>query len=584
MLRSLAAVLFVVSAAAVADAQTLEIWDIQGDGMSSPYEGTLVTTRGNVVTAVGVDLLFIQTPDARSDGNPWTSDGILVDLGRTPTVSVGDLVDVTGTVVESYGSTEIAGNPTVSVVVAGHGPPSVVEFDSQTPTSFQPWPETELERFEGMVVRISAGVVTAPSDQYGEACVSAGDRRLYREPGILYPGEPGLAVWDGNPEGFELDPTGLGGGRHDFAAGSTFGAEGPLAYAFGAYQLWPTAFEVIEEAHLPVPVPSPSPGEVTVGSQNMYRLGDHGDDVPYATRLSKLSRQVREVLESPQVLAVQEVMDLDTLSDLAGRIGDDDPAVHYHPYLVEGNDFGGIDVGFLVRDPVRVLDVFPVGADARFNWDGSLLFDRPPLVLEAGFSGVSGSFEATLVAVHLRSLGGIDDPDDGERVRQKRQEQSGWLAAWIQERQTADPDQPIIVLGDFNAFEFSDGYVDVMGQITGEPDPDGALLPAGEDVEPPLVNWLLSLPERDRYSFVFGCSAEVLDHVVTNRAASAWVRGVAYSRGNADAPNDLELDPATALRSSDHDGLVLYLGSRTRRGAGPRRIPVSGGKLLAISH
>jgi hypothetical protein len=587
LLRSLAALFLSVSAAALVDAQALEIWDIQGDGMSSPYQGQLVTTRDNVVTAIGADLFFIQTPDTRSDGDPLTSDGILVDLGRTPTVSVGDLVDVTGTVGESFGSTEISGNPTVSVVATGHGPPSVVDFDSQTPTSFLPWPETELERFEGMVVRIRVGMVTAPSDRFGEACVSAGGRRLYREPGILYPGRSGLAVWDGNPEGFELDPMGLGGDGVDLAAGTNFRAVGVLAYAFGAYQLWPTVFEVIEAAELPVPVPAPSPGEVTIGSQNLDRLGDPGDDVPYATRLAKLSRQVREVLGSPHVLAVEEVMDLGTLEDLTDRMAADDPAVLYQAYLVEGNDFGGIDVGFLVRDPARVLDLVQVGADARFTWDGSLLFDRPPLVLEAEFSGPSGSFEATLVAVHLRSLGGIDDPDDGERVRQKRHEQSGWLADWIQQRQTADPVKPLIVLGDFNAFEFSDGYVDVMGQVTGEPDPDGALLAAGEDVDPPLANWLLRLPASDRYSFVFGCSAEALDHVVTNQAATAWVRSVAYSRGNADAPNALELDANTAARSSDHDGLVLYLGPRVRRDAGPRKVPVSGGsggKLLAVSY
>lgn len=574
-------VVFAVSAGAFVDAQTLEIWEIQGDGMSSPYEGQIVTTRDNVVTAIGTDLFFIQTPDARTDGNSWTSDGILVDLGRGPAVSVGDLVHVTGTVRENYGSTELAGTPTVSVVAAGHRLPSVVDFDGQAPTPFQPWPETELERFEGMLVRVGAGKLTAPSDRYGEACLSAGGRRLYREPGILYPGQPGLAVWDGNPEGLELDPLGLGGEGVDLAAGTSFRAVGVLAYAFGAYQLWPTDFEVIEAAELPAPVRAPAPGEIAVGTQNLYRLGDPGDDVPYATRLAKLSRQVLEILESPHVLAVQEVMDLDTLEALADRIAEDDPAVIYHPYLMEGNDFGGIDVGFLVRDPARVLDVSQIGADARLTWDGSLLFDRPPLVLEAEFSGSSGEFEATFVAVHLRSLGGIDDPDDGERVRQKRDEQSRWLADWIQDRQNTDPAEPLIVLGDFNAFEFSDGYVDVMGQVTGEPDPDGALLPAGEDVDPPLVNWLLRLPASDRYSFVFECSAEALDHVVTNRAATGWVRGVAFSRGNADAPNDLELDAATALRSSDHDGLVIYLGPRVRRGTGRQVAPVSRRKAVS---
>ena len=70
-----------------------------------------------------------------------------------------------------------------------------------------------------------------------------------------------------------------------------------------------------------------------------------------------------------------------------------------------------------------------------------------------------------------------------------------------------------------------------------------------------------------------GCSAEVLDHIVSNRAASGWVREAAYSRGNADAPRDLETTATTALRSSDHDGMVVYLGPRTRSGSVGRRMP-----------
>ena len=124
----------------------------------------------------------------------------------------------------------------------------------------------------------------------------------------------------------------------------------------------------------------------------------------------------------------------------------------------------------------------------------------------------------------------------------------------------------MIVLGDFNAYEFSDGYVDVIGQVTGEPDPDGALLPASEEVDPVLVDWTLSLPPAERYSFVFGCSAEELDHILTSRAATPWVTGVAFGRGNVDAPDGFEFDPTTALRSSDHDGLVLFLEPSRQRG------------------
>jgi hypothetical protein len=532
--------------------------------------GERVTTPGNIVTAVGRDLFFIQTPDARSDGDPWTSDGIVVVLGTTPDISVGDMVDVTGTVRENFEQTEIAGEPMVTVVSSGNTRPTAARFDDQTPTPLQPWPETELERFEGMWISVQSGIVTAPSDEHGEACVATGPQRLFREPGITWPGLPGLAVWDGNPEGFELDPYGLGGGGFDIAAGSRFRANGVLAFAFGAYQLWPVTLDIVEQAVLPRAVPAPAEGELTVGTQNLLHLGDPSADVPYSTKLTKLSRHIREVLGSPHVLAVQEVFDLGTLDDLAFRIRGDDPEILYDAFLIKNSPTSVINVGFLVRQPVDVTSVAQVGTEVRFTWDNSLLFDRPPLVLEAVFPLAGLEVDATVVALHLRSLGGIEDPGTGERTRQKRHEQSVWLSEWIQERQLSRPAEPLFLLGDLNAFEFSDGYVDVLGQVTGDLDPDGALLAASLEVDPVLTNWVLRLPPSDRYSFVFQCSAEVLDHILTSSAATPWVRGIAVARANADAPVDLELDPSTALRSSDHDGLVLYLGPRQRRGAGPQ--------------
>ena len=121
--------------------------------------------------------------------------------------------------------------------------------------------------------------------------------------------------------------------------------------------------------------------------------------------------------------------------------------------------------------------------------------------------------------------------------------------------------------------EFDQTYVDVMGQITGRPDPGGALFPVVDIVQPPLYDWVWSIPPEDRYSYVYRCSAEVLDHVVTSRGAGQWVAGVDYSRGNSDVSDVYEGQPDTALGSSDHDGMVVYLGPRWRRPAGRRVQP-----------
>lgn len=77
------------------------------------------------------------------------------------------------------------------------------------------------------------------------------------------------------------------------------------------------------------------------------------DPVPtnaeYRDRLAKFSLQVRTVLRAPEILAVSEAENLTVLQDLADEIERDDPSIVYTPYLLEGNDVGGIDVGFLVR-------------------------------------------------------------------------------------------------------------------------------------------------------------------------------------------------------------------------------------------
>lgn len=118
----------------------------------------------------------------------------------------------------------------------------------------------------------------------------------------------------------------------------------------------------------------------------------------------------------------------------------------------------------------------------------------------------------------------------------------------------------IIVTGDINAFEFSDGYVDVVGIISGNLDPNGGIQAGHADwVEPNLVDQVLSLPPTERYSFIFGGSAQVLDHMLTTGNLNDYVRTLQYARGNADAPTALQSDPTTPLAMSDHDGEVLFV-------------------------
>ena len=262
-----------------------------------------------------------------------------------------------------------------------------------------------------------------------------------------------------------------------------------LGFEFGGYELWPTGLTVVDPVELPRTVWPREPGEFTVATLNLYRLFDDEDDPPtygatgeerddyvanaaaYTAKLVKLSAHIREVLDSPDVLAVQEAEKLGVLEDLAAQIAADEPAISYTAYLIEGNDVGTIDIGFMVRDRVTVDSVTQLGYDELFTWDGSPLHDRPPLLLEGSCQLEFGSSPIYVLGVHNRSLSGIDDTSDGERVRLKRYEQAESIAMMIQDLQITHAGIPLAVVGDFNAYEFTDGYVDSVGIIKGDSSP-----------------------------------------------------------------------------------------------------------------
>jgi endonuclease/exonuclease/phosphatase family metal-dependent hydrolase len=550
-----------------------EIFTIQGSGAASPFAGIEISTHDNIVTALGPAGFFIQTPDARDDGDADTSNGIYVYTNAAPTVAVGDQVDVTGTVIEFFDLTEFAEGAVISVDAAGLPLPTAVVLDTLTPSPDPTAPSCTaggLECFEGMLVTMS-GVTNAPSDGGGnDAAIVAGADRVFREKGIAYPGVGGLPVWDGNPEVFELNPNGLTLADQDFYAGTTFDAEGVLAFGFGSYELWPNILEITSTPALPIAVRAVEAGEVTIGSLNLFRLFDDVDDpadgdrddtvvdsAEYAIRKAKFVRYIVDVLGTPDILGVQEAEGANVLTDLAADILADS-GVSYSVHLIEGNDVGTIDVGFMVRDTVAVDLVTQLGKDEILDYDGSLLNDRPPLLLEGRYTGNGADFPLAVMVIHGRSLGGIDG-NEAERVKQKRLEQAQSVAQKAQDFQTANPTVPLILVGDFNAYEFTDGYVDVVGQITGNVVPADNELSATSPTSPVLTNQVLTLPESERYSFSFEGNAQVLDHAISSDATQPWVRGFEYGRGNSDVPDALIEDDSNALRSSDHDGFVLFL-------------------------
>lgn len=293
------------------------------------------------------------------------------------------------------------------------------------------------------------------------------------------------------------------------------------------------------------PVRDAGQGEISVATQNLWRLFDDVDDgvqvlapEKYQLKLSKLSRQIADVLQLPDVVAVQEVENARVLSALAEEVARRSGQPAYRVALVEGQDPGGIDVGYLVRPDWKIVSVTPLLTALKL--DSKPMFDRPPLhmVLQ-----LPGGQRLELVNVHLKSLKGSEHAGKVGRIANKRRQQASALAGWWQQYSRRHPGVPLVMLGDFNATPEIIGGVDVMG----------ILQTAG------LGMATHRLPEGERYSYVFQCRPELIDNILIAPVLFPRIAAVAASRGNADANKGVKQLAETAAGSSDHDALVLYL-------------------------
>jgi hypothetical protein len=117
-----------------------------------------------------------------------------------------------------------------------------------------------------------------------------------------------------------------------------------------------------------------------------------------------------------------------------------------------------------------------------------------------------------------------------------------------------------VVVGDFNAYQFSDGYVDTVGTVIGNPAPaDQVVLASPVLVNPGLTVATNSAPAAERYSYTFSGSAQELDQVLLNAPAQALFSRYAVGRLDADFPEIYRNDPNRPERISDHDWPVVYL-------------------------
>nr|WP_246451166.1 endonuclease/exonuclease/phosphatase family protein [Allostreptomyces psammosilenae] len=576
----------------------LRISDVQGSGRLSLYAGSVVERIPGVVTGVRTASpagFWIQDP--APDADPATSEGVFVYTGSTtPTVAVGDSVLVTGTVSEYYpggrGSgtqsmTELT-SPRWTVLSSGNPLPAPVTLDAASvPDAYAPAPAEAgstvnletlplepstyaldlYESLEGSLVQLVDAPVVGPTSEYGEVWVTVEpETNPTARGGTLY-----ASYDDPNPGRMRVES--VDGGRStpvlnvgDALTGVT---AGPLDYDnYGGYFVAATTLgaptdgglvrETTREQELT---------ELAVASYNVENLG--GDEAQEA--FDRHAAAIVDNLAAPDILALEEIQDDDGATN-SGTTGADltlerlvtaieaagGPSYEWRQISPENNADGGepggnIRVAFLFNpervsftdrpggDATTAVAVQGTGGDTRLSvspgriaptedaWSNS----RKPLVGEFTFRGRT----VFVIAVHFNSKGG-DQPlyahtqPPLRSSEEQRVAQAELVADFVAQLRQADPLANVVAAGDFNDYPFSPAVRTITA--------DGG-----------MENLMDTLPEQERYSYVYQGNSQTLDQVLV-------------SPGVVSAEYDVvHINAEFADQASDHDPQVARIRPST---------------------
>ncbi len=569
--RSLTDILGESSAVAVAPVNLPEdlvrIYDIQGDGPSTPLEGERINTYG-VVTGVGGKFFFLQDPEG--DGDATTSDGVMVYLDRRPKVNVGDCVLVVGgKATEYYDKTEISPAGTVQVLapdVCGDQAIRAVDVPS---AGLATDPAGLFEQFEGMLVRVAgfSGVVQGPTKRFssGEAEIAfiAQDLLAYVDGGRVFQAEADdmtALLYLSNNVGADLPE--LGWGDLIFSQPDEDGEDfllGIIDYSYEKYQLvlLPGQNLGYEQRDLIVDAEEPAgEDDFTVCTFNVLGMGSGGDqyrdDAEYADQLHKRALAIAEGLQGCTVIGLQELgtpEDAQNLADLlAAEFG-----LSYTVTAIEGpgsKDFQfPLTNGLLTRtDRVTVLGAASERGCSALSYGVRYmanspcergeyeLFNRPPLVVDLAVSGEWGDdYALTVIVNHWKSKGGDETVNVVRRTAQAEH-----VAGLVQAKLDADPNAHVVVLGDLNDY-FQSGPVETLRTGT----------------TPNLRHVYQFLSPADRYTYIFNGGSQVLDHMLMTPNMTSAFAGASPLHINADFPYPAVTDRDSLHHSSDHDPVVM---------------------------
>jgi predicted extracellular nuclease len=578
----------------------LRIHDIQSGSWVSPQAGNTVTNVPGIVTALRTSSsrgFWVQDPDPDSDAA--TSEGIFVFTSSTPTVAVGDSVLVSGKVSDFYplssgetvsstsnlSTTEI-GSPTVTVLSPGNPVPAAIVIGADTvPDRYAPdlgggniesTPVTPArsaldyyESIEGMRVEVDDARVVGPSNSFGEQYVTTKPTAT-----ATYRGGAELLGENKIPAG-RLEIATLDGSTLDLDVGDVL--QGPTVGAldwsnFGGYVLEAAALGTVQHNHLaPVTAQAGTKKQLSIATYNVENLAPSDA----AAKYQALAQGVVTNLGTPDIVAVEEIQDnsgatdngvvaadqtLTKLTDAIKVVGG--PAYEWREIDPVNDQDGGqpggnIRVAFLFN-PQRVefVDSGPAGVNrSTTSTQVTVVHNRAALSLSPGRvdptnpvwttsrKPLVGNFyfnrkNVIVVANHFDSKGGDQNADGrfqypAQSSAVQRAGQAQVLHDFVDKIVSTDKTAQVVVLGDLNDYQFSPALASLK---TGTSDGTGPSI---------LTDLITTLPENQRYTYVFNGVSQVLDHILV----SPNIQGVNYQvvHVNSEYHNQV----------SDHDPQVV---------------------------
>ena len=552
------------------------IGSVQGTGDVSPVAGQTVTVRGTVIgdyegPSPALRGFYLQDG---GDGDGATSDGIFVFDNGADLVSLGNVVQVTGSVSEFQGQTQLTASST-GVESCGRQA-TVTAADVTLPLANA----TDLERYEGMLVRFHQTLSVTEMFQlgrFGQVVVSSGGRLA--QPTAVLPAtdHAGVAslqaandlnrlILDDDSQAQNPDPIIFGRGGQPLSASNTLrggdtvtDATGVLTYTWAgnaasgnAYRLRPASAlggSAVFDPTNARPVAPPSVGGgVKVASANLLnffntftncQFGTTGGpaDCRGAENTTEYQRQLAKEVESISFLNADVVGIMEMENDGYGPASAEQALIDalnqkagagtwafVNPDAATGiADSAGTDAikaGLIYR----TATVVPV-AGATFA-DQNPIFERQPVAQT--FTTVATGARFTVVANHFKSKGscptsGPDtDQGDGQGCwNVQRTAQANELAVWLHDvvvPQAADPD--VLIVGDLNSY-------------AGE-DPIASLESAG------FTNLVKQFDGSNAYSYVFDGQWGYLDYALASPSLLGQVTGAGDAHHNADEPSVLD--------------------------------------------